>query len=260
MDRDRLKEFVQRNREEFDDLELPPLAFERLKQEMLPAGKNRAKARKLPLLFWASAAIVTIAVFGTLIFFNLKKDNAPTVQSPSLASARDHRSQPGQKDKLKWEINKMQAKSDITAQHTAKKIGSIHQASAEFKSPLTDSSSVSSRLSAVLNTGNSGALSRREISALCKTLDYDESSNVRLAAFDRLSRSLSPKRLKQIAVKSLPRQQNPMVQFEMISFLTATGGENPQIVSTAQAIAAAPDIEDVVRDQALMILMKENIL
>ncbi len=260
MDKDPLKEFVQRNRKEFDDLELPPLVFERLRKEMLPAVKTDEKIRELPLLYWASAAILAVVIFAALIFFTLKIDNARLAQSPSHNRFNEHHAQQEHKDNTGSKKNAIQAKNNTISLKTETKKVSKQPAGTKFKSAINDSSSIVSRLSAVLNTGNSGALSRNEISALCKILDHDENSNLRLAAFDKLSRSLTLQRLKQIAAKSLLRQQNPMVQFEMISILAAGNEENPNIVSIAQAIAAAPETEDAVRDQALMILMKQNIL
>ncbi len=57
------------------------------------------------------------------------------------------------------------------------------------------------------------------LSALLRTVDYDQNVNVRLAALDALHSSASNEMVRQGLLESLPRQQSPLVQIALIDLL-----------------------------------------
>jgi hypothetical protein len=97
--------------------------------------------------------------------------------------------------------------------------GEIHEMRQMITISLLKQQSASERLRGV---SLSSLVSRPDpdfLSTLIHTLDYDPSVDVRLAAVDALSRFATHAAVRQDLVRSLPRQDSPLVQISLIDLL-----------------------------------------
>ena len=121
---------------------------------------------------------------------------------------------------------------------------------------LSDSSSASNRLSAVLILDKAKLMNDDLISRLSQTLNQDPNSNVRLAALNALSPYLPYPAIRRVLVQSLPQQQDPELQLSLIDLLRHIS--DPQLDQTLYALANNPMVLAQVQDQAYMNLLSQN--
>jgi hypothetical protein len=106
----------------------------------------------------------------------------------------------------------------------SEEIAAMHSELASMKqlvvlSMLTQQSA-SERLQGVNYTNREEHLDPQVLAALLRTLRYDNSVDVRLAALDTLSRHANQPQIRKSVVDSLQEQQSPMVQVALIDLLS----------------------------------------
>ena len=106
----------------------------------------------------------------------------------------------------------------------SEEIAAMHSELASMKqlvvlSMLTQQSA-SERLQGVNYTNREDHLDPQVLAALLRTLRYDNSVDVRLAALDTLSRHANQPQIRKSVVDSLQEQQSPMVQVALIDLLS----------------------------------------
>jgi len=84
---------------------------------------------------------------------------------------------------------------------------------------LKDDQSASQRMLGVYATNTLSAADDEIIEALAFAMESDGSSNVRLAALEALSRFYHEPNVKQLLIKSLTHQKDPVIQIALIQFL-----------------------------------------
>jgi len=99
---------------------------------------------------------------------------------------------------------------------------------------------VSGRMQEVLAAAKSDQPSEKVLNDLVNALAFDPSVNVRLRALEALFPHSANKFVRENVLASLPREQNPLVQVEMIDFLAA-----------ARNREAAPALEKMSQDEAV---------
>lgn len=86
------------------------------------------------------------------------------------------------------------------------------------------------------------------LSALLRTVDYDQNVNVRLAALDALHSSASNEMVRQGLLESLPRQASPLVQIALIDLLVDI--RDKEAANSLKGLAQEAGVNPEVRQRA----------
>jgi hypothetical protein len=108
--------------------------------------------------------------------------------------------------------------------------------------------SASERLRAVEWSGRLRQPQERVLAALLRTLDADPNVNVRLAAVDALQPFADQPRVRRAFLDSLPRQESPLVQMELIDVMVERGEQDAAPV--LQALLQKAELNESVRQRA----------
>lgn len=96
------------------------------------------------------------------------------------------------------------------------------------------------RLQGILAKAKDATPSEQDIDILIKALNLDPNTNVRLRALEALYRHAERETVRAGVLAALPREQNPLVQLELIDFVAA-----------AQETNAAPALERMIADDSV---------
>lgn len=96
------------------------------------------------------------------------------------------------------------------------------------------------RLQGILAKARDATPSEQDIDILIQALNLDPNTNVRLRALEALYRHAERETVRAGVLAALPREQNPLVQLELIDF-----------VATAQESGAAPLLERMAADESI---------
>ncbi|RZL31261.1 MAG: hypothetical protein EOP00_35305 [Pedobacter sp.] len=121
---------------------------------------------------------------------------------------------------------------------------------------LTDSTSASTRLAAILKLQKSEVISYDIIDRLSNTLNHDSNSNVRLAALNLMSKYAQDSYVNNAFMQSLSNQKDPLLQLGLMGLLSQTN--NPKLDDKLYALANDPTTLSEVKDQAYLILLNQN--
>src|SRR5262249_4381558 len=108
--------------------------------------------------------------------------------------------------------------------------------------------SASERLQGVSYTSREEHLDPQVLAALQRTLRYDPSVDVRLAALDTLSRHANQPQIRKSVVDSLQEQQSPMVQVALIDLLTEW--RDPEAAEQLRSFEQIKNLNPTVRQRA----------
>ncbi|RYD69254.1 MAG: hypothetical protein EOP53_27495, partial [Sphingobacteriales bacterium] len=180
---DPLKEFVEQNRAAFDELKAPPFNLQGFKARVNPAPEQKIK-KLWPGTKWLVAASVLIALGTT--FLLLRENSMPSPADILVKQVKPLHQKITEKVNIVEVTKAPQVLADKQFAGTKIKAGkSVKQPAISQNgvyAKLSDSSSSSIRLAAILDIEKSGQISNDVIDRLAKTLNHDENSNVRLAA------------------------------------------------------------------------------
>lgn len=103
-------------------------------------------------------------------------------------------------------------------------VSELHQQKQEvFLASLRESTGPQ-KIEAVYNISNSGSVTDELVDALVHTMNSDKNVNVRLAAINALSEMMNKNdRVKKELIRSLPLQENSLLQISLIQVLTESG-------------------------------------
>jgi energy-converting hydrogenase A subunit M len=252
---DPLKKYVQEHRDEFDHLEPSGDILLKLKGNLKIQKKEKKGIIRLRTNYkWMVAAAILITASITYLLVpkfdtaDLPKNVATKVtaeQNSAIDKAIDEQTQPAQ-------VVKPTAKA-------AKKKPQEEALNADLLTAyynLTDSTSASNRLSAILAIEKSTIVSYDIIDRLTQTLNYDSNSNVRLAALNLMSKYAQDSYVSNAFMQSLNNQKDPLVQLGLIDLLSQTN--NPKFDDKLYALANDPTTLAAVKDQAYLILLNQN--
>lgn len=275
--KDSLKKYINDHRDEFDNLEVPDEMFDKIMSKLDNSTPSVEKKRSIfPLKTWAIAA--SVAVILSLGIFNLwqekeidktaiatkqtqkKEDevltNTSIVQEESETSIIENKIQ---KNTAKVLANNSSdsPKQSIVNQNSILNYN-IENDKANAIELMNKHFSASSRLQGIALVKNFSDYDSKIIDLLSEKAISDENTNVRLAAVSALEiQHQNPavtERIQQIFVQ----QNDPMVQKELISFLSE---KQPSELSTEVntkllALAQDPTTEAFVKDEAYAVLMR----
>ncbi len=230
-----LENFIQHNRDKFDNKTPDPAVLSRILQQMQPIEKPAAKGIVIPfrVIQWAAACIVFFAI--AFAFWRLRKgpDNSLAVKSITLKlqpavplsdtvkqpeqtqMAQNNAPQPKRFDAIDADIaarkKVLAAKLKTQNLNTQKEV--VFASLNNMESPARRITAASEAYK-LKNTGND------IVDALVETLNTDPSANVRLAALDGLTRFYQDTYVRKKLIASLKKQQDPLVQIALINLLT----------------------------------------
>ena len=274
--KDSLKKYINEHRDEFDNLEVPDEMFDKIMSKLDNTTPSVGKTRSiLPLKTWAIAS--SIAVILSLGIFNLNQEKE--IDKTSFAAKetpkRENETLDNTIPENETEISKNQTETkkvlannssnhskksienqDFVPKHHIENKNSFDKANAI---ELIDNEfSASSRLQGIALVKRFSDYDSKIIDLLSEKAISDENTNVRLAAVSALEiQHQNPavtERIQQIFVQ----QNDPMVQKELISFLSE---KQPSELSTEVntkllALAQDPTTEAFVKDEAYAVLMR----
>jgi len=250
---DPLKKYIQDNRDDFDNLEPSADIFSKIKRELKDQPKEEKRGMRLIVNYkWLVAAsiLITMSITYLIVTKNSSDQNSNTpqiVQKSSPVSTEE--------PKITDEIEVIKAEPAVATKRKVKKQNTDINMLAAYAG-LTDSTSASTRLAAILDIQKSNVMSYDIIDQLAKTLNHDSNSNVRLAALNLMSKYTHDSYVGNTFMQSLSNQKDPLVQLGLIELLSQTN--NPKLDDKLYALANDPTTFEAVKDQAYLILLNQN--
>ena len=258
---DQLKKYIEDNREGFDHLEPAEDIFLRVKAELKTAPQPKKGFMQLWVNHkWMAAASILILMSITyLLVTNTVKDQqdnslkltgkkTPAATQSTIVEPTDTK-KPISVDRSSVAV----FRGNKNKQH--KDVQSKFNLAATYRK-LTDSSSASTRLAAVLQLQRSQLINNDMIDRLTKTLNNDPNSNVRLAVIGLMGSYAQDAYVSSACVKSLSNQKDPLVQLELINLLARTN--DTKLDEKLFALANDPNTFAMVKDQAYLVLLNQN--
>lgn len=275
--KDSLKKYINDHRDEFDNLEVPDEMFDKIMSKLDNSTPSVGKTRSIfPLKTWAIAA--SVAVILSLGIFNLWQEKE--IDKTAIATKQTQKKE----DEVLTDTSIVQEESETSIienkiqKNTAKVLANnssdspkqsivnqnsilnynIENDKANAIELMNNHFSASSRLQGIALVKNFSDYDSKIIDLLSEKAISDENTNVRLAAVSALEiQHQNPAvtdRIQQIFVQ----QNDPMVQKELISFLSE---KQPSELSTEVntkllALAQDPTTEAFVKDEAYAVLMR----
>jgi hypothetical protein len=272
--RDNLKDFVNANREAFDQREPSADLWNKIRPQVVPTVQER---KIKPLWKWASIAAAALVV-GTATFIAFNQQHELVVEKPVAAahpvtvqkSGGDTNADHTGVMDIVSDSQKNSAHVNVIAGIEGKgkqlaKISVFESAHREMEEKvdyvqmLQDSSSASTRLSAVLAMKDGGSLDRNSMGALEKTAVSDQSSNVRMAAIETILSGLSPEERQQKVQDFFVEQNDPTLQMELMQMMAQQ--EDPTMKATTKEklneIVEDPFTLKFVKEQAYAVLLNQ---
>lgn len=256
---DQIKDFVEQHREEFDHLEAPAFDMGRFKKMQVEPEQTEVKTVKLFTWDkWIAAASIVLVAGATWMFFNQQtttelKNNSTAVVQPKVAKKENNAL-------TQHDLAKTTTKADVkvlTGQAvTEKQQFQLSKNEVDVFAGLKDSSSASVRLLAILKIEKTNRMNNKTLDMLSKTLNHDGNTNVRLAALGVLQKYSADKYASSLLVNSLNKQDDPMVQLGLVSFLGKM--KNVEIGEKLYALANNPETFAAVRDEAYSVLLNQD--
>lgn len=112
---------------------------------------------------------------------------------------------------------------------------------------LLQQQSAAERLRGVDYTGRMQTMEPEVVSALIQAVSHDANVNVRLAAVDALSKVATHRAVLESLTRSLPQQDSPMVQAEVIDYLV--NAHDRDAIGTLRQLAAQPNVNPEVLER-----------
>ncbi|WP_316796447.1 HEAT repeat domain-containing protein [Pedobacter agri] len=257
---DPLRRFIDSHSEDLDDLEPDAGIFLKIKEEL---AKGHPKKDQGILKFnfnksWlVAASILIILCAGYLILINGTRE-VIVVEQKVVVDIEYRKDIPKVLKQTTAEFAQQAGKEVIEIREyknneTVSK--SVMDMDAIYKD-LQDSTSSSTRLSAILKIGNCEVFNRDMVVRLAKTLATDGNSNVRLAAISVLGQYSDDEYVTRLLIEALSTQNDPNAQLGLIESLSRTDSET--LDSKLHAMANDPNVISAVKDYAYLVLLNQN--
>ena len=260
---DQIKDFVEQHREEFDHLDAPAFDLDRFKRSRVEATPQ--KARTISFLSrskWLVAASLVIVAATAWLFFYPQGQTAvngvPSHTSAGLQPKSVEKANPASvKETLPQVKNTVVTVANVEAVEPEKANKQFRPVETKdaYKA-LKDSSSASTRLLAILEIEKTNKVNKNTLDMLAQTLNHDGNTNVRLAALGVLQKYSTDKHASSLLISSLNRQDDPIVQLGLVSFLGKM--KRPEIGEKLYVLANNPETFAAVRDEAYTILLNQE--
>lgn len=255
MKTDNLKKYIDSNREEFDHLEPSRELFLKLEKD-IKAFPSPPITKKL----WASktiwaAASITIIITG-LYFLTLTK---PETNSPKTVIANKKANSVPDIEATTTIPNKDESIQPVVKFSAVRRKASLNIKEFninEIYSQLSDSSSSSNRLAAIISLEKSKLINYDVVDKLADALNNDQNSNVRLAALDLLNKYNTDRYVAGTIIKSLAHQNDPVIQLNLLHIVRKY--DHPLLDSNLLALAVNPNSINEIKNEVYSILLNQN--
>lgn len=253
---DPLKKYIQDNRDDFDNLEPSADILFKLKKELKNIPKEKKGIIHLMVSYkWMVAASILITMSITYsLFTNNTKNQSINPQQVTKNTSSNISNESKKEVSIKDAIDVIRTAPKTVNRKYKKQAKSFNMLAAY--QDLTDSSSASTRLDAILRIQKSTIINYDIIDKLAKTLNHDSNSNVRLAALNLMSKYAQDSYVANAFMLSLNYQNDPTVQLGLIELLSQTN--NPKLDDKLYALATDPNTFSAVKDQAYFVLLNQN--
>ncbi|WP_295770968.1 HEAT repeat domain-containing protein [uncultured Mucilaginibacter sp.] len=263
----KLEEFISKHNEELDTRMPNPAVLNRILEQMQqpvhqikPVEKKTGIVVSFTAMRWVAAACLVIGLSFVLWLYNqtnnvaqsvvktspkpqvIQQPIAPNATEPQQEYAAGPAPQQHRFDDVDQDIaqrkSRLSKSFSETGQSSYKKV---------LFDKLNDQSSPASRLKALSQTGEFKNLSNDVVDVLVETMNNDPNTNVRMAALDGLAKFYKESYVRKQLVKSLKKQQDPMVQIALIELLTRM-----------KESAILTELEGMVKDESKMDAVRET--
>jgi len=278
--KDPLKKYIQDHRDEFDTLEVPDEMYDKIMSKLDSSTPSVGKSRSI--VSWKTWTIAaSVAIILSLGIFNLwqekeidKTDFAtkqiPEKEEENLVNTNLKKESETSKTETKTQKNTAKVpahnssdypKQSLDNQHSIPNYNienENHSDKANAIELMNNQFSASSRLQGIAMIKSFSDYDSKIIDFLSEKAISDENTNVRLAAVSALEiQTQNPAvadRIQQIFVQ----QNDPMIQKELISFLSGKQSSelSPEVNTKLLALAQDPTTAAFVKDEAYAVLMK----
>lgn len=241
-----LENFINKNRNAFDQRTPDPAVLEKIQQQMQAGSKKKPQTIVLPMrvVKWAAACCILLA--GAAIFWLVQKEPVQKITAKAVTETQ-------------VTVPAATETSPETAaiEQPVKKDLPETEPSSEKQvlfAKLNDMGSTSRRLDATAAFDRITNTDHDIVDALVKTMNTDPSTNVRLAALDALGKFSKETYVKKKLVASLEKQKDPMVQISLIELLTRM--RESSILKELDKLVSDGNTMDAVKDRAYSSIFK----
>jgi len=259
---DPLQRFMDSHSKDVDDLEPSSDIFLRVKEE-LKESNPRKERRNVKLAFakrWMAAASVLLLLFAGYLVLNEGNERTEVVQKVKAAKAnKNNTEQSIDKKNIYPDMGKRTDEAVVVKGYPKKDLTTPTKKVIDMEGvyrDLQDSTSSSTRLSAVLKIRRTANLNYDMVDRLATTLANDDNSNVRLAVLSVLGQYTDDGYVCKVLVESLNTQKDPNAQLGLIELLSRT--ESMVLDNSLYALLNDPNTITAVRDHANLVLLSQN--
>jgi hypothetical protein len=238
-----LENYIHNNRDELDRAAPDAAILARILEEMKSKRQRGPHRRVVPLrlLKWAAACLLAVACCIAGRYFNRQQRTREVVKS----TVPQKQPQPASGDKARSAIDTVN--KSIAVQKKAF-MGKVNAKQTGFGSGLYNMQSAAGRIQAIAEISRRKNNTQAVIDVLIHTLNNDPNTTVRLAALDRLTIFYKKVYVRKALITSLKKQQDPVVQINLIDLLTQMRERN--VLSGLEQLVNDKNTHKTVRDMA----------
>jgi hypothetical protein len=239
-----LEKYIRDNVEQLDRKQPNPAVLNRVLEEMKAKEQKQPVGIVIPmrLVKWAAACLLVTACGIAVWYFN-----KPTPTTGFVTDVPEKRPAPGPKTEPAEPVA-VEVKDKPVAMPAQIVVRKVRPKKTIVLAGINDMQSAASRINAVTSASRMKSNRKEVVDALVKVLNNDPNTNVRLAALDGLTRFHKEPHVRQKLVASLKKQQDPMVQIDMIDLLT--GMRELSMLSDLEAMVNDENVHRAVKDMA----------
>lgn len=248
-----LEQFIEKNREAFDNRMPDPAVLARIQQQLHMPVKKKGVLISMQKLRWAAAACFLV-IAGVAVFRMMDQPATKPTGTADLVSAAPQKPIPatGREENNKTEaanIHSSLTQQAVSTPGTNAGIDvELNAQKTAFFAGLQNMELPSKRLIAAGQAYQLKNADKEIVDALVKAMNTDPNTNVRLAALEALSRFHRESYVKKQLVQSLNKQKDPVVQIELIQLLTKM--KQSSILDELEKITNDGGTMDAVKDEA----------
>ena len=252
---DELENYIRSNLDELDRKKPNDAVLGRILSAMKPAGNHVPKGIVIPfgVLKWAAACLLVAACGIAWWYFN--RQQPATEITPEVTQTTIPEQRPLQQpEKDSAERTAIDIVDENIVQRKKALVRKVKAGKTVSFAGLYNRQSAATRISAVASVSRLKNKDNDVIDALVHILDNDPNTNVRLAALDGLTRFYKETYVRKKLVTSLKKQQDPLVQINLIDLLTRM--RESAILSELEKMINDENTDKAVKDVAYSGIME----